>query len=160
VGLGSLALPWLGSPHLALPVVILVNAWQWLGFPMLLFSAALAGIPQEYEEAARVDGATGWQSFRRILLPLLTPAIGTVSVLTFIGNMDVFSLIYGMEGSTGSPGGATDVLGLLFYRTAFQSGSPNAIGRSSALAVLMFVFIFGTSLLATRFLRRREARLT
>ena len=161
VGLDSLALPWLGDPRTALPVVILVNAWQWVGFPMLLFSAALSGIPAEYGEAATVDGASGWQRFRHITLPLLTPAIGVVTVLTFIGNFNVFGLVYAMGTSEGGPAGSTDVLELLFYRTAFESGGDvNAIGRSSALAVVMFIFIFGISLTANRALRRREEQLT
>jgi len=159
VGLESLSRPWLGDPDTSLPVVILINAWQWIGFPMLLFGAALAGLPDEYDDAARVDGATGWRAFRHVTLPLLTPAIGTVAVLTFIGNFNVFGLVYAIGGSQGNPAGSTDVLGLLFYRTAFEGGL-NAIGRSSALAVLMFVFIFGTALLANRYLRRKEAELT
>jgi len=158
-GLEQLALPWLGNPSTALPVVILVNAWQWVGFPMLLFGAALAGIPEEYEQAARVDGANAWQAFRRVTLPLLTPVIGTISVLTFIGNFNIFGLVYAMGGSQGGPAGATDVLGLLFYRTAFQGGL-NAIGVSSALAVVMFAVIFGLSVAATAVMRRREAALT
>ncbi|ASU85148.1 sugar ABC transporter permease [Nocardiopsis gilva YIM 90087] len=159
VGLDALAQPWTGDPALALPTLILVNAWQWIGFPMLLFSAALAGIPPEYEEAARVDGASGWQAFRTVTLPLLMPAIGIVTVLTFIGNMNVLDLVYAMQGSQGAPAGATDVLGLLFYRTAFNNPDPGAIGQASALAVVMFVFIFGVSIAATRVLRRREAQL-
>jgi raffinose/stachyose/melibiose transport system permease protein len=159
VGLDALALPWLGDPRTALPTIILVNAWQWVGFPMLLFGAALAGIPEEYEQAARVDGASSWQVFRRVTLPLLTTAVGTVSVLTFVGNFNVFALSYAMGGSQGNPAGATDVLGLLFYRTAFLEGGVNAIGVSSALAVCMFAFIFGMSMVATSVLRRREAAL-
>ena len=154
-GLDALALPWLGDPRTALPVVILVNAWQWLGFPMLLFGAALAGIPDEYGEAARTDGASEWRTFWHVTFPLLTPAVGTVTVLTFVGNFNVFGLVYAMGGSEGGPAGSTDVLGLLFYRTAFQGGV-DAIGRSSALAVLMFAFIFGTSVLVNRFMRKRE----
>jgi len=155
VGLDSLALPWLGDPRTALPAVILVNAWQWIGFPILLFGAALAGIPDEYSEAARTDGATEWQTFRNVTLPMLTPAIGTITVLTFVGNFNVFGLVYAMGTSEGGPAGSTDVLGLLFYRTAFQGGV-DAIGRSSALAVLMFTFIFGTAVLINRYMRRRE----
>lgn len=155
VGLDFLSRPWLGDPNTALGAAILMNAWQWVGFPTLLFGAALAGIPEEYAEAARVDGASAWTTFRRITLPLLVPAIGTVTILTFVGNFNLFELIYAVGGSTGSPAGSTDVLGLLFYRTAFEGGV-NAIGRSSALAVLMFVFIFGVSILANRWLRRRE----
>jgi raffinose/stachyose/melibiose transport system permease protein len=159
VGLDALAQPWRGDPHLALPVAIGVNAWQWIGFPMLLFGAALAGIPEEYHEAARCDGASPWHAFRRVTLPLLTPAIGIVSVLTFVGNFNVLDLIYSLEGSQGNPAGATDVLGLLFYRTAYQNPDANAIGQSSALAVCMFVLIFGTALVASRVFRRMEDRL-
>lgn len=159
VGLEQFALPWLGNPTTALPVVILVNAWQWIGFPMMLFGAGLVGIPEEYEQAARVDGANAWQSFRKVTLPLLTPVIGTVSVLTFIGNFNIFGLVYAMGGSRGRPAGSTDVLGLLFYRTAFEGGV-DAIGVASALAVVMFVFIFGVSLLANTVLRRHQERLT
>jgi len=159
VGLGALAQPWRGDPHLALPVAIVVNAWQWVGFPMLLFAAALAGIPDEYHEAARVDGASAWQSFRRVTFPLLTPVLGIVTVLTFIGNFNILDLIYALQGSKGNPTYSTDVLGLLFYRTAFENPDANAIGESSALAVCMFVLIFGVSIAATRFFRRMEARL-
>jgi raffinose/stachyose/melibiose transport system permease protein len=159
VGLGALAQPWRGDPHLALPVAIVVNAWQWVGFPMLLFAAALSGIPEEYHEAARVDGASAWQSFRRVTFPLLTPVLGIVTVLTFIGNFNILDLIYALQGSKGNPAFSTDVLGLLFYRTAFENPDANAIGQSSALAVCMFILIFGVSIAATRFFRRMEARL-
>ncbi|WP_034214512.1 carbohydrate ABC transporter permease [Actinoplanes subtropicus] len=158
-GLGSLARPWLGDPATALPVVILVNAWQYLGFPVLLFGAALAGLPPEYGEAARVDGAGARQRFFRVTLPLLLPSIGVVTILTFIGSMNTFELVYSLEGAQGNqptgPGGATDVLGLIFYRVAFQEGGSNAIGLSSALAVLLFVFTFGVAVVANGLIRRR-----
>lgn len=161
VGLGSLARPWLGDPATALPVVILVNAWQYIGFPVLLFGAALAGLPPEYTEAARVDGADAWQRFSRVTWPLMLPSIGVVSILTFIGSMNTFELVYSLEGAQGNqptgPGGATDVLGLIFYRVAFSEGGVNAIGQSSALAVLLFLFTFGVAVVANRIVRRREA---
>jgi raffinose/stachyose/melibiose transport system permease protein len=164
VGLESVARPWLGDPSTALPVVILVNAWHYIGFPILLFGAALAGIPSEYTEAARMDGANARQRFFRITLPLLLPAIGVVSILTFIGSFNTFELVYSLSGAQGNqpsgPGGATDVLGLIFYRVAFQEGGVNAIGQSSALAALLFIFIFGIAVLANRSIRRREASLS
>ena len=160
IGLGELAQPWLGQPSTALWVIVLVTAWQWLGFPILLYGAALGGIPEELTEAASLDGATAWQRFRSITLPLLTSAIGTVSILTFIGSMEALALPYAMGGSTGSPAGATDVLSLMFYRTAFESGASNAIGISSALATLLFVFIFGVALAFTSIIRRRERKLS
>jgi raffinose/stachyose/melibiose transport system permease protein len=164
IGLGSFAKPWLGDPSTALPVVILVNAWQYIGFPILLFGAALAGLPTEVGEAARVDGASAWQRFSRVTFPLLLPSIGVVSILTFIGCFNTFELVYALSGAQGNqptgPGGATDVLGLIFYRVAFQEGGANAIGQSSALAALLFLFIFGIAVLANWAVRRREGSLT
>jgi raffinose/stachyose/melibiose transport system permease protein len=159
VGLEELALPWLGDPQTAIWVVVFVTAWQWIGFPVLLYGAALGGIPQEVDEAASIDGANAWQRFRSITLPMLVPAIGTVSVLTFIGSMEAFPIPYALGGSQGNPAGATDVLSLLFYRTAFESGSSNAIGTSSAIATLLFLFIFGISMLITWLMRRAERKL-
>jgi raffinose/stachyose/melibiose transport system permease protein len=160
IGLESLARPWLGDPATALPVTILVNAWQYVGFPILLFGAALAGLPPSLTEAAKMDGANAWQRFRKVTLPLLLPSIGVVTILTFVGSMNTFELVYALSGAQGNqptgPGGATDVLGLIFYRVAFQEGGANAIGQSSALAVLLFLFTFGLAVTANAFLRRRE----
>lgn len=155
VGLGALAQPWLGQPETALPTIIAVNAWAWLGFPMMLFLANLGSIPQSYLEAARLDGASGWQVFRHIQLPLLRPSLVIVTVLTFIGNFNAFDLIFVMAGSGGSPGGATDVLGTFFYRTAFGTGQ-DAVSMGSTLAVVMFGFIALVSLLFLRLTRRGE----
>lgn len=155
IGLESWARPWLGEPATALPVLILVNAWQWIGGPMLIFGAALGGIPRELEEAAALDGATPARAFWSVRLPLLMPAIGVITVLTFIGCFNIFDLPYALGGSSGGPAGSMDVLGLLFYRTAFEGGT-NAIGESSALAVLIFVLIFGVAIGLERLLRRRE----
>jgi raffinose/stachyose/melibiose transport system permease protein len=164
VGLGSLTRDWLGDPGTALPVVILINAWHYIGFPILLFGAALAGQPQEFTDASRVDGANAWQRFRMITFPLLLPAIGLVSILTFISCFNAFEIVYALSGSQGNqptgPGGATDLLGLIFYRVAFQQGGENAIGQSSAIAVLMFLLIFGVAVLANWYFRRREATLS
>jgi raffinose/stachyose/melibiose transport system permease protein len=155
IGLDSFANPWLGDPSTAFPAIMAVNAWSWIGFPMVVFLANLAGIPQEYEEAARVDGAGEWQLFRHITLPLLIPSITIVTVLTFIGNFNAFDLVYVMGGSDGGPGGSADVLALLFYRIAFDSADPNAVGVGNALALLMFIGIFGVSNLWLRFFARR-----
>lgn len=159
IGLGNFAQPWLGQPSTAIWVVVLVTAWQWVGFPTLLYGAALGGIPPELDEAAAIDGASVVQRFRLITLPLLTPVIGTVSVLTFIGAMEAFPIPYALGGSTGSPAGATDVMSLVFYRTAFESGASNAIGVSSAVAILLFVIIFVLSLVFNYWFRRTERNL-
>ena len=159
LGLDGLALPWLGDPTTAFPVVILVNAWYYLGFPMLLFAAGLAAIPEDYAEAAEVDGASPWQVFRHVTFPLLLPVFGTVAVLTFVYSFNIFGLVWALGGVDGNPIGSTDVLGLLFYRTAFQGGV-NAFGVASALAVVMFVAIFGVSMTARWWFRRLEEGLS
>lgn len=156
IGLDGLSRPWLGDPDTALTTVALINAWSWVGFPMVIFLANLAAIPDEYRDAARIDGAGPWQSFRHVLLPLLAPSITIVTVLTFLGNFNSFDLIYATGGSRGGPGGSTDVLALLFYRIAFESDDPNAVGVGNALAVLMFVAVFVVSNLWLRMLAKRE----
>lgn len=156
VGLDSLALPWLGEPDLALFVVVLIAAWQWLGFPVLLIGAALGGVPPELDEAAQLDGASGMRKLFGVTLPLIAGPLGTVSILTFIFTMEIFPIVYAIGGSTGSPAGALDVLALVFYRSSFQSGAPNALGMSSAIATLMFLGILGISLIANKLIRRVE----
>lgn len=153
LGLDALAQPWLGQPSTALPTIIAVNAWAWLGFPMMIFLANLGSIPPSYIEAARLDGASSWRVFRHVQLPLLRPALTIVTLLTFIGNFNTFELIFVMAGSSGSPGGATDVLGTFFYRTAFGGGQ-DAVSMGSALAVVMFGFIALTSFVVLRLFRR------
>lgn len=156
VGLDALALPWLGQPSTALPVLILINAWQWIGGPLLIFGAALGGIPAELEEAGQLDGASSWRLFWAVRFPMIMPAVGVITVLTFIGCFNIFDLVYALGGSNGGPSGSMDVLGLLYYRLAFDGGT-NAIGDSSAMAVLMFILVFGVAIALERLLRRREA---
>ena len=159
IGLGEFALPWLGDPTTAIWAIVFITAWQWIGFPMLLYGAALGGIPEEVSEAAEIDGADGAKRFRLITFPLLLPAIGTVSILTFIGAMESFPIPYAVGGSTGSPAGATDVMALLFYRTAFESGDVGSIGTSSALAMLLFLFIFGVAVVLRTSLAKAERKM-
>ena len=157
-GLGALARPWLGDPHTALVSLVLVNAWRWVGFPTIVFLAGIQSIPDDYLEAARLDGAGAGTVFRRIVLPLLAPQVNIIVILTFIGAFNWFELPYVMEGVTGEPFHSTDVLGLLFYRSAFgavDTGNPD-VGIGSAIAVVMFALILVTSGLGAVYLRRRE----
>ncbi len=144
VGLDQFALPWLGDPTWALIVISLVSVWQWVGLPTMFFLAGLLTIPDELTEAARVDGASSWQAFWRIKFPLLLPVIGIVSVLTFVGNVNAFDIVYAMAGARGEPAYSTDLLGTFFYRTAIAGEHPVAIpnmGMGAAVAAVMFLIL-------------------
>jgi raffinose/stachyose/melibiose transport system permease protein len=119
IGLGPFDKPWLGLESTALVTLSLISVWQNIGIPMLLFLAALIRIPDELVEAARVDGAGGWKIFWRIQLPLILPALGIVSVLTFVGNFNAFELVYATQGALAGPNFASDILGTFFFRTFF-----------------------------------------
>lgn len=161
-GLSDWALPWLGLPETALPSMILVNVWHWVGFPTLVFLAAIHRIPKDFIEAARLDGASEWQIAKDVIWPLMAPAITIIVVLTFIGAFNWFEIPYVMNGLEGAPGYSTDMLGLLFYRTAFGSisATDSDFGAGSALAVLIFLFIFTASLIATKILTAREVEMS
>jgi raffinose/stachyose/melibiose transport system permease protein len=148
VGLGAWFGPWLGKPETALVTVSLISVWQFVGIPMILFYAALIGIPDELMEAARVDGATSWDTFWRIKFPLILPTVGIVGVLTFVGNFNAFDLIYTMKGANAGPDFSTDIMGTFFYRTFFgqqlQLGNPT---MGATVAAMMFLIILAGVLL-------------
>ncbi|MBA2254470.1 MAG: sugar ABC transporter permease [Chloroflexi bacterium] len=144
IGLGSLFEPWLGLQGSALITVSLMSVWQFVGIPMLLFSAALLAIPDEIIEAARVDGAGPLRIFSRIQLPMIAPTVGIVAILTFVGNFNAFDLVYSVQGGLAGPEFSTDLLGTLFYRTFFgfqlQSGSPTLGATVAGMMFLMILF--------------------
>lgn len=156
VGIGSLFHPWLGQESTALVTVALISVWQFVGIPMILFYTALIGIPEELMEAARVDGASAWQSFWTIKFPLILPTVGIVSILTFVGNFNAFDLIYTMKGALAGPNFSTDLMGTFFYRTFF--GQQLQMGNTpmgATVAAMMFVIIL-TGVLLYMFLWQRR----
>jgi raffinose/stachyose/melibiose transport system permease protein len=160
VGLGDWVRPWLGQSDTALVTIILVNGWAWLGFPILVYLAAVQAIPKEFHEAAVVDGASPWQDFRYVTLPLLLPAIAMVTILTFIWDFNAFELVFVMQGASGAPAYATDLLATFFYRTAFgdptTGGEPGQIGIAAAIGVLMLLIIGVVSAFGVRFTSRSQ----
>lgn len=148
VGLGALDQPWLGQESTALPTLALVSVWQNVGIPMMLFLAALVGIPDELLEAARVDGANAWRVFWGIQFPLILPTVGVVAVLTFVGNFNAFDLIYTTQKAIAGPNFSTDLMGTFFFRTFFgfqlQPGNPT---MGAAVAGTMLVIILAGVLL-------------
>ena len=152
LGLGSLNQPWLGQESTALVTLALVSVWQNVGIPMMLFLAALAGIPGELLEAARVDGATAWNVFWRIQFPLILPTVGIVAVLTFVGNFNAFDLIYSTQKAIAGPNFSTDIMGTFFFRTFFgfqlQPGNPTMGATIAGMMLLVIlagvlVYFFG-----------------
>ena len=160
LGLDGWVQPWLGQSDSALVTIILVNGWAWLGFPILVYLAAVQAIPREFHEAAVVDGASPWQDFRFVTFPLLLPSIAMVTILTFIWDFNAFELVFVMQGASGSPSYATDLLATFFYRTAFgdptTGGEPGQIGVAAAIGVLMLLIIGVVSAFGVRFTTRSQ----
>jgi N-acetylglucosamine transport system permease protein len=146
-GLGGLARSWLAEPHLALPAVMAVLVWSSVGFYMVLFSAAMDAIPKELYEAALLDGASGWDTFRRITFPLLRDTVQVAFVYLSIAAFDGFTLVQIMTVGPGGPDGATEVIGLSLYRNAFTYGR---FGYASAMGVALFFATLTVAVLALR----------
>ncbi len=148
IGLKHLFTPWLGKEDYALTTLGLISVWQFVGIPMMLIYAALLSIPEEILEAAECDGITGFAQFWKIQLPLILPAIGIISILTFVGNFNAFDLIYSAQGALAGPNYATDILGTFLYRTFFgfqlQIGDPN-MGATIA-SIMFFIILAGVCL--------------
>ena len=157
-GLGQFAEPWLGSTTTALPTLVFINLWRWVGFPAIIFLSGLNAVNAEYIEAARLDGATEGQIFRKIIFPLLAPSMTIITILTFIGAFEWFDLPFVLGGSNGNPAGATDTLALMFYRLSFgtvDSGANN-VGVGSALGVLIFAIVGLGAYVGSNIMRKRE----
>lgn len=118
--------PWLGRPETAMFAVGLVTAWQWVGIPTMIFLAGLQGISADVLEAASIDGASAIQVFWRVKFPLLLPGMGLVSILTFVGNFNVFDIVFAMTNARGAPRYSTDIMGTLFYRIGIAGQHPVA----------------------------------
>jgi len=126
---------WLTDPAWALMSVALVDVWKGVGIATLIFIAGLVAIPQEYFEAAKVDGASAWQRFRNITLPLVQPATATVILLSLIGGLRSFELIWAM--TKGGPGFTSDVIASVIYKQ-YQAGF---YGLSTAGNVVLFLVV-------------------
>lgn len=159
IGLGSLFAPWLGQESTALITVSLISVWQFVGIPMILIYTALLAIPDELVDAATVDGLNQFQTFFWVKLPLIIPAIGLVSILTFVANFNAFDLIYAMKGALAGPNFSSDIMGTLFYRTFF--GNQLQLGNlsmGSTIATMMFLIILIGLMIYLFIIQRRIQR--
>jgi raffinose/stachyose/melibiose transport system permease protein len=144
---------WLTAPSIALLSVALVDVWKGVGLATVIYIAGIVSIPQEYFEAARVDGAGPVHQFRHVLLPLARPATVTVIILSLIGGLRSFDLIWAM--TRGGPGFTSDVIASVIYKQ-YQAGF---YGLSTAGNVLLFVLVTAIVLPLSRFLNRKEVEL-
>lgn len=150
--LRSLGLPpqqWLGSATQALPSLILVDVWQWTPMMALILLAGLTTLPEEPFEAARVDGANGWQRFAYLTLPLLVPTMVTAVLLRSIDALKTFDIIYTM--TRGGPGFATETINIYAYVQAFEYFR---LGNASSLLIIFFAIVLGISLLFVQVRKR------
>ncbi len=155
IGLSWLYAPWLGQTNTALITLSLISVWQFVGIPMMLIYAALIAIPDEIIEAAACDGVTGFAQFFKIKLPLIWPAIGIVSILTFVGNFNAFDLIYVAQGTLAGPAYSTDLLGTFFYRTFYGYAGPGDAPLGATIAGVMFMIILAGVMLYLFAVQRR-----
>ena len=141
---------WLTDPHLALPVVSAVTIWTNVGYVTLFFLAGILAIPGDIHDAARTDGANGWQRFRRITLPMLRPTLFFVLVTGVISAAQVFDTVYAL--TAGGPQGRTDLIAHRIYAEAFGAA---AVGRAAVMAAVLFVLLVGVTIVQHLYFRRR-----
>ena len=151
--IGIHPIDWLGDPHWALPAIILFAVWKNFGYNMVIFLAALQSIPADLYEAARLDGASLWQEFRRITLPMLRPTLLLVSILTVAGYFQLFAEPYVM--TQGGPLQSTVSVLYFMYEEGFKWWN---LGSASAVAFLLFLMILAVTALQLRLARDVEAR--
>ncbi len=150
--LGVVGPAWLFDARWAMPAVILTSLWKDTGFVMTILLAGLQGVPEEYREAASIDGASGAQQLWFITLPLLAPSLVFALTISLINSFQVFDQVYVMTG--GGPAGATTVL---IERVVKHAFSYNQMGYASAMSWVLFALVFLTSTVLTRLRGRWSA---
>ena len=154
VGLGPYK--FLGSPDQAIFSIIAMTIWQGLGFQVIIFLAGLESIPEVYHEAAAIDGASGWQRFRDMTIPLLNPTLVFLIVTGVINNLQVFTQIRAMSSQgTGGPLNSTISIVLYVYQQAFQQ-LPAKMGYASAMTVVLFLMILAITIFQLKVLSRNN----
>lgn len=154
--LGSIGIPpidWLGDPRWAMPAIILLAVWKNFGYATILFVAGLQAIPESLYEAARLEGASAWQMFRKVTVPLLAPTLLFLGVMTTIGYFQFFAEPYVMTGG-GGPLNATLSVGLLMYKNGFRWWS---MGYAAAIAFVLFLVVLALTAVQFRLQKGREA---
>ncbi|MBS5915031.1 ABC transporter permease subunit [Paenibacillus macerans] len=144
---------WLGNTKLALLSVAFVDVWKGVGFATVIFVAGILSIPEEYYEALQIDGGSAWNKFWNIIVPLSRPAMNSVIILSFIGGLRSFDLIWAM--TKGGPGFTTDVIASIIYKQ-YQGGF---YGLATAGNVILFLFVSLLAFPLSLYLNRKEVSL-
>jgi ABC-type sugar transport system permease subunit len=153
IGLGGLARSWLGDPSTALWAVMATHVWKWLGFNMIIFLAALHGLPRDVLGAGELDNCGWFARLIYLIIPMLRPTIVNLLVLSFIGKMMIFDLVWIM--TEGGPLWSTETVSTYVYKRAFDWNTFD-LGYPSAIAVLWFIIIVVFVMLMTTLLRQRD----
>ncbi|WP_249998445.1 carbohydrate ABC transporter permease [Actinoplanes sp. M2I2] len=153
IGLGWVAEDWLANPKLAIWTLMLILTWKYIGFAVILFLAGMQNIPEELSEAAAVDGASYWQTQRRITLPLLAPTIRIWAFLSIIGALQLFDLVYIIWGQYVASTAGTSTMATYMVTEGRNAGN---YGYGNAVAVVLFVISLFIALLYQRFVLRRD----
>ena len=140
---------WLSDPKTAIPSLVMVGVWRSMGSNMVIFLAGLQGVPQELYEAARIDGANRWREIRHVMLPLLTPTIFFVLIMSIIGSFQVWEATYLL--TQGGPANATLTISYYIYQQAFEWFH---MGIGAALAYILFFIIAVITVIQFRLQRR------
>lgn len=152
IGLGDWQRPWLADPVWAIYTILAVMVWQNIGMAMIIYLAGLATVPIEIEEAAAIDGASTWQRFRHITLPMLQPAVAISTTLALTTGLRVFDQVQGM--TKGGPFGATDTLSTVIYRETFANSN---FGYGAALSLIFTIIVIAAAALQLFITRDRNA---
>lgn len=140
LGLIQQSISWVSSPDTAMIAAIIINVWKMAPFVILMTEAALQNVPEEQKEAARIDGANGFQTFWHVTLPSIAPTCNTVILLLTIWTMNAFTFIYVL--TEGGPAHLTEILSVYIHRTYFKGYN---LGKASAASTVLF---FGTAVVA------------
>lgn len=152
VHLADSNISWLGDRWTALAVISILGVWKGIGWSMVIFLAALQGVPRELKEAAAVDGANAWGRFRAVSLPAIRPVVAFVTILLVIGGFNVFVSVFLITG--GGPGDETEVLLTYMYRQAFTFLD---FGYGASISFVLTAIVFVLSLVQLRLFRRPGA---
>ncbi|WP_461176200.1 carbohydrate ABC transporter permease [Trueperella pyogenes] len=150
----EVAISWLGSTQGTLYVLILIHSWKWMGLSMLVYLAGLKTVDGQLLEAAKIDGASPWQVFTKIRLPLIAPAVTFNVATALLGSMNSFDVIAATTG--GGPGGSTEVLNMFIFRTFGQG----LYAQATTMSLVLFLSVLFIAFPLIAVLRRRERRMS